>query len=399
MRDRRHKPGAQCHEGMAIMKKTLTLACLFLLCTAIVTAGCAKKKKRANVQRRVVMGMGDAAHTGVAPVSGVRISSTLLWKTKAQKTRTPYLIADNDAVYYTDHQDKPHAVDRSSGAHKWSFEENFITTSPLIVDDTLFVGTGHSDMYPINRKTGARMGRWHSVLTEHSAAPVTSELTASGDSLYFALGPGYVFSVDIDTAQMNWKFKAGGPVHGSPAVAGQSVFVASSDGRLYALSEENGKVKWTYQARGPLVSSPVVAGGLVLFRNENGNLAAVSAQNGDQAWTFVVNSSTRQPPAVADNTAYFGDEYGNFYAVDVSSGSPKWQQKVGDGIFGAAVIADGVLYFGSKDKYLYALDAATGEIKWKFETSGPVYTAPAVADHFVAVLDGAGMLHAITQGP
>jgi len=343
------------------------------------------KKRHTGVQRRVTMCMGDAAHTGVFPVQSVRRFGSVLWSAKLQyKVLHSCIVADEDAVYFSDDWDKPYAFDRSSGTRKWAFEYNEARTSPT-----------SKQLFGINRKTGAVLWKWHWLSI--AEMPITSYLTASGDSFYFGTGTGEVFSVDIETAATNWHFKTGDAVQASPAAADGFVYVASRDGNLYALTAANGKVKWTFTANGPLASSPVVAGSLVLFRNESGNLTAVNAENGALEWNFAVNSETRSAPAVLDDTAFFGDETGRFFAVDVRTGAEKWHVTVEGGIYSAAVIADGIVYFGSRDKHLYAIEAATGELMWKYETSGAVDVSPAVADNLVVVADSEGMIYAIVQ--
>jgi outer membrane protein assembly factor BamB len=71
---------------------------------------------------------------------------------------------------------------------------------------------------------------------------------------------------------VNWAFKTGGPIFGSPAIAGGTVFIGSADGSLYAIIQETGQQKWKFDTEGKIASSPVVANGLVFFLSTDGFL-------------------------------------------------------------------------------------------------------------------------------
>src|SRR4029077_12120319 len=54
------------------------------------------------------------------------------------------------------------------------------------------------------------------------------------------------FCLDAATGDVLWKFKANGPISGSPTVVAGRVYFATLAGRTYALDARNGALSWTF---------------------------------------------------------------------------------------------------------------------------------------------------------
>ncbi len=67
------------------------------------------------------------------------------------------------------------------------------------------------------------------------------------DVVYFGSGDGNVYALDAATGAVNWKFHTGDVVHASPAIANGTLFVGSWDSYFYALDAATGKEKWRFK--------------------------------------------------------------------------------------------------------------------------------------------------------
>jgi outer membrane protein assembly factor BamB len=56
------------------------------------------------------------------------------------------------------------------------------------------------------------------------------------DAVYFGAVNNMVYSLDISTGDLRWKYKTRGPVVSSPAVEDGIVYVGSLDRKLYAFA-------------------------------------------------------------------------------------------------------------------------------------------------------------------
>jgi eukaryotic-like serine/threonine-protein kinase len=248
------------------------------------------------------------------------------------------------------------------GGIRWRFQtRGAVRSTPAVTSTRVFVGSGDSTLYALDRASGA---------------PV-------------------------------WRFRAGAPVHASPAVAGGLVIAATLAGRIFAVSEATGALRWSIQTGPTLakninpagawdlyVSSPVVIDRTVLIGAGDGNVYALDLTSGRERWRFATGGKVRATPSVQDGVAIVGSWNGRVYALDVATGKTRWvHHTVGDtidleregydrrAIQSTAAIAGGLVFFGSRDDGFYALDFATGERKWR-SSHGTSWVAgsPAVRD-------------------
>ncbi len=190
---------------------------------------------------------------------------------------------------------------------------------------------------------------------------------------------------------VQWRFKTGGPVIGSPAISQGVVFIGSSDGAFYAIDQHSGQQKWKVALTEPISSSPAVGDGLVYFLSYDSILYALATETGALKWHFATGGERRfeakgihglapemqlmadpmdlflSSPALDHNRLYVGSSDGHVYALDATTGVLLWSYETGGVVHASPAIADGTVYIGSWDSYLYALDAETGLLKWRFK--------------------------------
>ena len=180
-----------------------------------------------------------------------------------------------------------------------------------------------------------------------------------------------------------WKYKAHGPIVGSPVIDNGSVFIGSLDSSLYALELSTGKLKWKLETGGPIRSTVCISPKGVFLLSSDGYLYRVEKDSGrvngfyktmtgymgdrQHDYADYYNSS----PVIVDSTIYFGSGE-NIYAVSINDGYLKWTFKTGDLVHTKPAIFQNWLYAGSFDGNLYAVDIRTGTLAWKFKTTGKI---------------------------
>ena len=248
------------------------------------------------------------------------------------------------------------------GGVRWRFQtRSAVRSTPAVTAARVFVGSGDSTLYALDRSTGA---------------PV-------------------------------WTFVAGGPVHSSPAVSHGLVIAATLGGRIFAVSEASGALRWSVQTGSTLpkniapagewdlyVSSPVVVDRTIVIGAGDGNVYALGLTTGKERWRLKTGGKVRATPSVKDGVAVVGSWDGRVYAIDMATGRTRWVHRtVGDtldlkhegydrrAIQSTAAIAEGNVFLGSRDDGFYALDFATGDQTWRarHHTSW-VVGSPAVRD-------------------
>ena len=233
----------------------------------------------------------------------------------------------------------------------WRFQTGGrVYSSPVLFNDILFIGSGDSCLYALNRSDG----------------------------------------------NLKWKYKTGGAVHSSPAVSGSAVFFSSSDGVLHAVELNSGLAIWNFKSKSEkmsdiwdyYLSSPKVANGLVFWGSADNNLYAVDQNSGSLKWQFEAENIIHATPEVDGDTLYVGDYNGNLYALNLNDGKMSWSfRTIGDRYFPNGEIQKGVavdngaVYFGSRDYNIYALNKKTGRGVWNLKEGSWVISTPAIYEN------------------
>lgn len=211
---------------------------------------------------------------------------------------------------------------------------------------------------------------------------VTSTPAVVDGTVYVGDWSGRVYALRATTGKPRWTFTAepervvySGQIVGSPAVAdvggAGTVFVPSGK-TMFALRASDGTVRWRYSvgrlgsATDPteLESSPAVAGGLVVFgfdvhnsgKGYDAGIVAVDARTGRQRWKLVTAPST----GTGATGAGCGDVWGS-PAIDVARSLV---------VFGTGNCVDSARW-GRFSDAIVGVDLPTGAVRWTYQPHPP----------------------------
>lgn len=94
------------------------------------------------------------------------------------------------------------------------------------------------------------------------------------DTLYVGVGNKLV-AVDTQSHESRWEFEAEDTISSSPAMSNNILYVGSEDGRLYAVDATTGEKLWDVTTDDKITSSPTVADATVYIASHDGNIYAI----------------------------------------------------------------------------------------------------------------------------
>lgn len=235
---------------------------------------------------------------------------------------------------------------------KWKFRTaGQIYSSPVVVNNTLFVGSNDSYLYAINTTDGTQRWRFK------TGRRIKSTPCVGNGIVYFGSYDSTFYAVNAETGKELWRFKT----------RGESAFSANN---IFGIKSGNLKCPdpWDFYS-----SSPVYFNNAVYFGSGDSSIYCLNATTGAMQWSYKTIGIVHSSPAIAYGTIYCGSWDSKIYAIDAKSGKLIWDFQTGTdsvyncfvGIQASPVIVDGIVYCGSRDAYLYALDAKTGKVIWK----------------------------------
>jgi|GEM_PF-1387293 len=285
----------------------------------------------------------------------------------------------------------------------WSFETvdgdvGIITSSPTIVDDTVYVGSNDGNLYAFDQRTGDDVWRHAVGITGGvGTPPVASSPQVVDDTAYLLVRHSYttyLTALDWDTGETLWKEDVGstsGLWDSSPTVDNGTVYVGSrAENSLFAFDAETGEEEWVFETGGNVESSPTVVDDTVFVGSNDYNVYAVHANNGSQKWSVSTGERVFSSPTYHDGMVYVGSFDNDLYAIDAEGGTVAWSEPVGAQVRASPTVYNDTVYIGSYDwvggpgsQTNVSAFTTTGDLKWSVEVAGSVTSSPTVANEMV----------------
>ena len=164
---------------------------------------------------------------------------------------------------------------------------------------------------------------WHRDLQEPMAT--ASQVIVADGKVFVGTGHGNLYSLDRRTGKTVWVYKTSAPVLGSPAYEGGIVYVNSMDHCCHAVKADTGGVLWKFRTGEGIWAAPVLAEAKVYVAGRDGFVYAIDARTGAQIWRSPVAGLVMCTPAYADGTLYVAAGDMHVYAYEANTGRQIWK--------------------------------------------------------------------------
>jgi outer membrane protein assembly factor BamB len=301
----------------------------------------------------------------------------------------------------------------SSPVRWWVRLGEVITSSPVVVDGTIYVGSvapstvDGGALHAVDAATGTERWRCGTVPGElKMASPAVANGTVVTGSY-----DGIILAVSTETGEERWRFQGSGPFFTpSPALLDGTVYLGTAAGHFYAIDVETGEERWRFDAPRPSerrMSTPAAAEGIVYVIDTSGwvddptYLHAFDAASGEERWRFEPEPGVyiRRIPILADGLVYVLTREQSVYTLDPFTGEMQSELDLGVSNSCPPALAGGTLYTGTEDGKLVAHSMTSGEREWTIELADgvPIMSSPTVTGAWVYAGDAAGRLYAVDR--
>ncbi len=303
-----------------------------------------------------------------------------LWRTRLDgSVRAPLAVLD-DTVYAASQPGTVYAIDRASGAVRWTAPAGGEIFGGLAVDaERVYVTATDGGLTALSHD-GARVWRYD------AGQPIVAPPTLAGGVLYFGTIDGQVHAVRDDGTLVWARPTADYTIESAACVADGRVYLGAWDTHVYCLDAGSGELLWQATAAGadggggaaryysPADAPPVVVAGRLLVADRNYRLTILDAAGGERLGTQPqVGAVGRSADGAAAYLRQYGQDGRRLTRLD-GAGATVWSVELPGGSLPVQPVeSEGLVAFTSDTGVISLVDAATGALHWQYRSNAGHY--------------------------
>jgi outer membrane protein assembly factor BamB len=199
-------------------------------------------------------------------------------------------------------------------------------SSPLIIEDTLYVGSSTGIFYAYSLKKGKRLWTFDAQSAIHASV-------ANEGSICFGTAEGVLYCLNRASGEELFHYNITSSISSAPVMDSERIYILSTKNRLHAIDLNDGKKHWTYSQRyreglSPrFINTPAQSGDQLFVLFTNGVLVAIKKDNGKELWQRSVLKGegpwpgARKRPLYLNGNLYIIDQDGALLVLDANNGS------------------------------------------------------------------------------
>jgi outer membrane protein assembly factor BamB len=292
-----------------------------------------------------------------------------------------------------------YALEATRGDIIWKRRLGAVSSMPLVLGDTVYVGTDDGALVALASKDGAQKWRYA------TKGAVLHAPVAFGDLLIFSNAGDKVYAVERATGKWRWQYERETPDeftvrgHGGVTVAGKLAFAGFADGNVVALDAATGDVVWVRSLAADKTqfvdvdTTPVIDGGVLFAASSSGGLFALDVTNGTEKWRAPINGAS--DVTLENGRLYVAAAETGLYALD-RGGHVLWREGLSRAGDPARPVIDGnYLFLSTAADGLYVVDKRTGHLYQSWNPGDGITSEPSIVGDRLYVLSNGGVLYAM----
>jgi len=284
--------------------------------------------------------------------------------------------------------------------------ERYLKMTPAIDGKMIYAADANGVVAAFDRITGKR--QWRISLKESLSGGVG----AGYGLVLVGTSSGHLLALNKADGSQAWRVAVSSEILSAPQTNASTVVVQTQDEKIFGFEHATGAQRWQYESSAPTLSlrgtsTPVLTSELAILGLGNGQVIALNADNGAVLWKqratvaqgrseFERMTDVDGDLLLAGNALYVTSFQGFVVAFDVNTGRPIWRRELSS--YQGPDEGLGNVYVSAANDELHALTESDNELSWT--QSALKYrkiTAPVTFANYVAVADGEGYLHVMSQ--
>ncbi len=292
-----------------------------------------------------------------------------------------------DLVYIGSCAGKFYALDKKTGALRWSFDirkdgnQQSFHGNPLFAGNLILIGTdkscapdGIGHVYAFDQDTGDV--RW-----KYRTTSASTDIIRIGEKVYFGSIQDNWTALSLKDGSLAWKFSTGAAntdcaYPKSPAVDESHIYVAGLDGVIYSFDAASGQVVWKRKLPAEPSTTMVLKNKSLFVGTSDNRIYRLRAESGATEAEIAVEAKPVGRPVLSDDGLFFflenrSERAGYILSVESSLAKIRWMQKSSpDWASERPYVSRGLIIAGNCRGDLAAFRASDGTPQWKVTLKG-----------------------------
>ena len=231
----------------------------------------------------------------------------------------------------------------------WERNIGWVQTSPLLIDENIYVSNISGDLYKLNATQGNII--WKCEASSSASSFYTSP-TISGDKIFIGSTDGNLYAFDKQSGNFLWKFKTNASIFSDASVYNDRIYFGSDDKNIYCI-DTAGTLIWKKDLKTKYLSSPAFYGDYIIVTGIDGAVYSLDKTGGEVRWKFTAKGAVSASPLIHKNKIFIGSYDKNFYCINADDGKELWRYSCEGRVQTSAVIWKEFIFVASDDKYIY----------------------------------------------
>jgi outer membrane protein assembly factor BamB len=242
-----------------------------------------------------------------------RATGAVRWKFRADEGVSSDLIRHADTVFAVTSEDRLVAIDLKTGRLKWERfsgadrSDRSYPASPRIAGNVVLFGGRNGLLHALDADTGDV--KWKRQLDGRIS---TSPMLIDGH-VYVGSSMGRIYRLSPATGAIEYQFALPGSAYGNPTPVEDGIVVPVYENTLVKLDRDLTRIRWQRSGRG-WAFRPLIWKGLIVIGNAAGDLWALNPTDGSASWSHHFKGIITSTGASGD-VLYVGTQEGTVFAV------------------------------------------------------------------------------------
>ncbi len=285
---------------------------------------------------------------------------------------------EGHVLYFSTRKGKVYCVDGQKREVLWHTDiPSSLSSSPYLAENHIYVNDGEKTLFSINRD-----GKLLSKMTFLSE--ITSGIAVNEGQIFVATEKGLLISLDEESGQLLWQFKADDSIRSNLALWQDKVLFGCDDHSIYSV-DKRGRLAGKLSVGGKTGRSLAVDGDLLFFGTDDQYLHCVNLKRFKSKWKIRSGGATFVPPVAAGKRIFFLCWNCVLYCLNKNNGTMIWWNSIPSRSFYRVEIIEQKIVVSSLSPKLVCFDVQTGENKGSFDASQEIKSNPAWLSPFLLV--------------